>query len=67
MAKVFRDEIAMVCHEMMEDLHKDGIVNDAKMREFEKNCFVQTPEPATKNPIEQGRPTVKPPVLAAAG
>jgi hypothetical protein len=62
MAKVFRDEIAMVCHEMMEDLYKDGIVNDAEMREFEKNCFVQTPELAAKNQIKHG----KSPPLAAA-
>jgi DNA-binding transcriptional regulator YiaG len=64
MAKVFRDEIAMVCHEMMDDLYKSGIVNDAEMREFEKDCFVTTPEPARKAPkVKQaGNPVLYSPV-----
>jgi DNA-binding transcriptional regulator YiaG len=46
MKKIFRDEIAMVCYEMMEDLYKSGLVDDAEMREFEENCFVSVSEPA---------------------
>lgn len=30
----------MICYEMMEDLYKSGIVPDAEMRKFEKNCFI---------------------------
>jgi DNA-binding transcriptional regulator YiaG len=52
MDKQYRDEIAMVMHDMMQDFYKVGAVNDAEMREFEKNCFVQTPELAAKNQIE---------------
>ncbi|GHV70848.1 hypothetical protein AGMMS49928_20230 [Spirochaetia bacterium] len=49
MKKNYRDEIAMVCHEMMEDLHKSGIVPDAEMWEFEKNCFADKPDAAPRS------------------
>ena len=41
MSKQYRDEIALVCHDMMKDAHSVGGVNDAEMREFEADCFVQ--------------------------
>jgi DNA-binding transcriptional regulator YiaG len=56
--KKYRDEIAMVCHDMMKAAQSVGAVNDAEMREFEKNCFVETQ-------IKQVRPKVKSPALAA--
>ena len=45
MEKVFRDEIAMLCHETMKDGYRVGIVSDEEMKEFEENCFVYVEEP----------------------
>ena len=42
--KLYRDEIAKICHEIVEDGYRSGIISDVEMREFEKNCFVQEPE-----------------------
>ena len=44
MGKQYRDEIAMVCHDMMKDFHRVGAVSDAEMREFEADCFIETPK-----------------------
>ena len=43
--KEYRDEIAMVCHEMMKAGQSVGAVSDAEMQEFEENCFVSVPAP----------------------
>ena len=48
MSKQYRDEIAMVCHDMMKDAHSVGGVSDAEMREFEDDCFVQESMPDTE-------------------
>jgi len=40
----YRDEIAMVCHDMMKSAQSVGAINDTEMREFEKDCFVEEPE-----------------------
>jgi len=51
----YRDEIAMVCHEMMMDGYRIGAVSDAEMREFEKNCLVTVPDqPVKKRPPAGG-------------
>jgi hypothetical protein len=42
--KKYRDEIAMVCHEMIKDGYQLGIVTDAEMEDFEKGCFVDEPD-----------------------
>ena len=44
MGKQYRDEIAMVCHDMMKDAHSVGGVSDAEMKEFEADCFIKEPE-----------------------
>ena len=44
MVKQYRDEIAMVCHDMMKDAQSVGAVTDSEMREFEKDCFIKEPE-----------------------
>jgi DNA-binding transcriptional regulator YiaG len=36
----YRDEIAMVCHNMMKSAQSVGAISDSEMREFEKDCFV---------------------------
>jgi hypothetical protein len=47
MAKAYRSEAAMVVYEMMADLHKEGIIDDAALHEFD-DCIVQSPEGAPK-------------------
>ena len=42
--KTYRDEIAKVCHEIVEDGYRSGIINDTEMREFEADCFVHAPK-----------------------
>jgi len=54
--KKYRDDIAMVCHEIVKDGHNLGIINDAEMKEFEADCFVQESETAYKTEAE---PSVK--------
>jgi len=54
--KEYRDEIAMVCHEIVKDGHNLGIINDAEMKEFEEDCFAE--EPKTKYKTEAD-PSVK--------
>ena len=44
--KKYRDEIAEVCHEIVEDGYHSGKINDTEMGAFEADCFVQEPEPA---------------------
>jgi hypothetical protein len=48
--KKYRDEIAMVCHEIVEDGYSLGVIDDAEMREFEENAFVSDSKPAQKAP-----------------
>ena len=40
----YRDEIAMVCHNMMKSAQSVGALSDAEMQEFEKDCFVEESE-----------------------
>jgi len=37
----YRSEAMQVIHEDMKDMHELGIINDARMREFDKMCLVQ--------------------------
>jgi hypothetical protein len=46
--KKYRDEIAMVCHEIVRDGQSIGLVSEKEMREFEENCFMEESE-ATGN------------------
>jgi hypothetical protein len=48
--KKYRDEIAEVCHEIVKDGYRLGIVTDDEMREFEADSFVQEPEPPRAAP-----------------
>ena len=51
--KKYRDEIAEVCHEIVGDGYRSGIINAAELREFEADCFVEEDETArtAKNAI----------------
>ena len=42
--KKYRDEIAQICHEIVEDGYNLGIVTDDEMKEFEADSFVSEPE-----------------------
>ena len=44
MGKRYRDEIAMICHDMMKDAYSVGGVSDKEMKEFEANCFEEDPK-----------------------
>jgi len=50
--KKYRDEIAKVCHEIVEDGYHSGIINDAEMKEFEADCFVQESEIVTEESLK---------------
>jgi len=49
MSKQYRDEIAMVCHNMMKSAQSVGAISDTEMREFEKDCFVEEAETARES------------------
>jgi len=44
MSRLYRDEIAMVCHDMMKSAQSVGAINETEMRNFEIDCFVEEPE-----------------------
>jgi hypothetical protein len=48
--KKYRDEIAEVCHEIVKDGYRLGIVTDNEMKEFETDSFVSEPETAPAAP-----------------
>ena len=58
--KQYRDEIAMVCHDMMKDVQSVGGVSETEMSRFEADCFVQEPESEfkTKKTFELAHATV---------
>jgi DNA-binding transcriptional regulator YiaG len=47
MGKAYQSEMLGVLHEMAEDLHEIGAINDSRMQEYDKNCLVSTPKPET--------------------
>jgi DNA-binding transcriptional regulator YiaG len=47
MGKQYRDEIAMVCHDMMKGFYESGAITEAEMREFDADCLV--PESTANN------------------
>ena len=47
MSMKYRDEIAMVLHDMMKDAHSVGGVSDAELKEFEADCFIHEPKTDT--------------------
>ena len=57
MGKQYRDEIAMVCHDMMKSAYAVGAVTDSEMREFEENCFIEEPEEVIEKSPEMAHVT----------
>ena len=48
MPRQYRDEIAMVCHDMMKAGQSIGAVSDSEMKEFEADCFVKESKTASE-------------------
>jgi DNA-binding transcriptional regulator YiaG len=48
MEKKYQSEQLMVIHDMAKSLYKIGAIDNAKMREFDADCLVSTPETAQK-------------------
>ncbi|MDR1470798.1 MAG: hypothetical protein LBT00_16080 [Spirochaetaceae bacterium] len=46
--KQYRDEIAMVCHEIVKDGYSAGLVSEEELREFEDDCFAEESEEAAE-------------------
>jgi len=59
MGKQYRDEIAMVCHDMMKSAQSVGAVSVAEMDEFEADCFIHESETAhtTENTLKIDKAT----------
>ena len=48
MEKQYKDEMSMVCLDMMKDMYEIGAVSEDGMREFEENCLVKDSEETTE-------------------
>jgi DNA-binding transcriptional regulator YiaG len=48
MKKKYQSEQLMVIHDMAKSLYKIGAIDNEKMREFDADCLVSTPEMARK-------------------
>ena len=56
MEKKYENDALMVCHQSAEGLHRLGIINNARMREFDEMCLAQESEiaNATETSIKKG-------------
>jgi len=48
MKKKYQSKILQAIHEDMKGMHELGIISDERMREFDRECLVQGPQPAYK-------------------
>jgi DNA-binding transcriptional regulator YiaG len=48
MEKKYQSEQLMVIHDMAKSLYRIGAIDNAKMREFDADCLVSTPETVRK-------------------
>jgi hypothetical protein len=44
MEKIYKDEMAMVCHEAMRAAFDIGAISEKEMRKFDKSCLAPTPK-----------------------
>jgi DNA-binding transcriptional regulator YiaG len=54
MRKKYQSKILQAIHEDAAGMHKLGIISDAEMREFDKDCLVQELKPTRKVPASVG-------------
>ena len=62
MKKKYQSEILGVLHEMADDLHKIGAIDDVRMAEYDHDCLVQEPNQSYKE-----KPPMRPVTPAFAG
>jgi hypothetical protein len=61
MNTLFISEGAQVMYEMAQDLYADGIIDAARMREYDALCFTDTAHPEALRQLERGvNPIVMP-------
>jgi putative transcriptional regulator len=53
----YKDDIAMTCHETATALFEIGAIDEAVMREFDKDCLVQEAPPALQRGRVKAEPT----------
>jgi DNA-binding transcriptional regulator YiaG len=51
--KKYQSEISMIVHQDAEGMHQLGIIDDARMREFDEMCLIQEPDQALKSTPRQ--------------
>jgi DNA-binding transcriptional regulator YiaG len=44
MEKIYQDEMAMVCHQVMQAAFDIGAISKEEMRKFDKSCLISTPK-----------------------
>jgi DNA-binding transcriptional regulator YiaG len=57
MKEKYQTELLGALHETAVGLHKIGVINNDEMREYDKDCLVQSPKAARKaeQPVERER------------
>ena len=63
MKKTYQSEILEVLHEMADDLHEIGAINDARMAEYDRDCLARK----TNRPLKAGNNGIQPVTPAFAG
>jgi DNA-binding transcriptional regulator YiaG len=48
MKEKYQTELLGALHETAVGLHKIGVINSKEMREYDKDCLIQTPKTACK-------------------
>jgi DNA-binding transcriptional regulator YiaG len=58
MNEKYQSELLMVCHQNAKALHRYGIIDDAKMREFDEGCLVPetTVRPSASRAVQSSNP-----------
>ena len=55
MRKKYQSKILQAIHEDAAGMHRLGIISDAEMREFDKDCLVPEPKKTRKTAISESR------------
>ncbi|WP_461255015.1 hypothetical protein [Treponema sp. R80B11-R83G3] len=45
----YKSELLMVLHTDAQALHKAGVINDKEMREYDRDCFISSPEKSSNS------------------
>lgn len=59
----YESELLQVIHEDMKGLHHLGIISDVEMKEFDRDCLVQTPKISRKVEQPIARENVTPAIV----